>query len=925
MDKESVLYQLRIAVIITAGISIILGGIVLVGWYSHSITLIQILPTFVPMQYNTAIAFVFCGLSILFSVFERQRLAMIFGGIAAMIGFLTLMEYILGIYLGIDQLFMKHYITVKTSHPGRMAPNTALCFTLSGFSLLMMSKVIDIRRQSLTIGILGSMIVALGIVAFMGYLSGVKTAYGWGNLTRMAVHTAFGFVVLGISIFMYAWRQGIIIESRLIPRWLVYPVGIGIVTITITLWQALYTQLQGEQIALPMVVLGTGILTAVLFVLIIKQTQMLSDRAILIEKINRRLKKEIYGRKHAHLALQKSEEQFRGYFESALVGLAITSLEKKWIYMNNALCNMLGYSAEELKNLTWAELTHPDDLNGDVAQFEQLLSGRIKNYTIDQRFICKDGSIIHVFLSVTAHYQKEGSVEHIVAILQDITDMKKAEIALKKAKELADTANKAKSEFLANMSHEIRTPMNAIMGFSDLLWALVNDKKQKSYVEYIRTSSKTLLTLINDILDLSKIESGRLEIQYEPLDLAILLYEIQEIFMFKICEKRLNFSIELDENLPTILVLDEIRLRQVLLNLVGNAVKFTHEGYVKLSARGDKKEQGKIDLILIIEDTGIGIPEKQQSKVFESFTQVEGQSTRKYEGTGLGLAISNRLVELMNGKISLTSTVGKGSSFKILLKDVEISCMDKREVEEESDLNNIIFNDALVLVVDDIESNRIFIKECLNKVNLQVVEAQNGQESLLCATECHPNVILMDIKMPEMDGYEAAKQLKSNEKTHNIPILAFTAFTIFNKKDKEKSVYFDDYVYKPVNISQFFSKLAKYLPFTQESSNKNTVNTIILEETQHPLTDDELSQLPRLIDILEKEMLPESQELADLMEIYAIEKFAQQTRQLSLHYHVNFLNYYAQHLLECVDNFDLEEIAKTLEHFQQLVDKVKLL
>jgi len=247
----------------------------------------------------------------------------------------------------------------------------------------------------------------------------------------------------------------------------------------------------------------------------------------------------------------------------------------------------------------------------------------------------------------------------------DITNAKESEIALKQGKEIAESANRMKSQFLANMSHEIRTPMNAIIGFSDLLRNLVTDKRHKGYLDTIRASSRTLLTLINDILDLSKIEAGRLEIQYEVSDIHVLFHEIQAIFMEKITKKGLNFIIEIEEDLPSGLVIDEIRIRQVLINLIGNAIKFTKQGYIKLSARKTyRKGKSKVNLIIVVEDTGIGIPEKQQAKMFDPFTQKERQSTRKFGGTGLGLAISKNLVELMNGEITLHSIENKGSSFR---------------------------------------------------------------------------------------------------------------------------------------------------------------------------------------------------------------------------------------------------------------------
>ncbi|MCP4110965.1 MAG: response regulator [Desulfobacteraceae bacterium] len=321
---------------------------------------------------------------------------------------------------------------------------------------------------------------------------------------------------------------------------------------------------------------------------------------------------------------------------------------------------------------------------------------------------------------------------------------------LKESQVKADAANRAKSEFLANMSHELRTPLNAVTGFCELLSSLVSDKKQKSYLNAIKTAGKSLLTLITDILDLSEIEAGMMEIHLEPVNPQIIFNEIEHIFRLKITDKNLQFITEIDKELPTALILDETRLRQILLNLVGNAVKFTEQGHIRLSVKKIYKtgDKSSIDLIISVEDTGIGIPEQDQATIFESFKQQYGHDAKKFGGTGLGLSISKRLTEIMNGRISVRSTVGVGSAFEITLRDVNISSAEISAIA--CDIENTSFEKAKVLVVDDIESNRDMLNEVLVMVNLEVLTAENGQEAVLLAREYQPDIILMDIRMPVM-------------------------------------------------------------------------------------------------------------------------------------------------------------------------------
>ena len=436
------LFFLKALIVVSGMVAFILGAMVLLGWHTHNVTLIQIDPAYVPMQYNTALGFVLSGAGLVTVVFNKSRITFFTGILIAAIGLLTLSEYIFAINIGLDQLFMQHYITVKTSTPGRMAPNTALCFSIIGLTLFSLVFVREHRWLPILTGVTGALLLGLSLVAFTGYLMGVETAFGWGALTRMAIHTSLGFIVLSCGFLVLTWFQGVVSkssslsESRLINT-LSVPVGIGVLTVTVLLWQALQNEL-GRNIVHDKtylnLVLVFGTLLAIAIAWAINRAFAEQVQARLAQVARQALELDIQSRQQAEEALRESEQRFRSIFENAAIGIAQISTEGRYLQVNEAFCNIVGYSSHEIltQNITSRHLTYPDDLPADLKQLANMLETEGNSYSLEKRYIKKDGNIAWVHLSVFLMRDQAKAPMYFISAGQDITERKALQLTIER-------------------------------------------------------------------------------------------------------------------------------------------------------------------------------------------------------------------------------------------------------------------------------------------------------------------------------------------------------------------------------------------------------------------------------------------------------------------------------------------------------------
>jgi|GEM_PF-1880271 len=516
-------------------------------------------------------------------------------------------------------------------------------------------------------------------------------------------------------------------------------------------------------------------------------------------------------RKHTEEALRQSEERFRSIFENASAGMVTVSPEGRYLQVNPAFCHWLGYSKEELLRMGVLDVTHPDDFEKTRSILREVVVGKRHVFELEKRYVRKDGQVMWGHISAAWQYDTDGKPLYGVSLIQDVTERKRAAEELAMARDAALEQASLKSQFLANMSHEIRTPMNGVLGYLGLLASrgFGDEREMMEFVRGAKSSAESLLTLINDILDFSKIEAGRLSIESIEFDLRSVVEDTASLLAPKAEQKGLELACLVEFGVPLALKGDPTRLRQVLINLSGNAVKFTEKGEIVIRASLLEENEQTARIRFSVRDSGIGIPTEKHHMLFQSFTQVDGSSTRRFGGTGLGLAISKQLVELMGGEIGFESEPGRGSEFWFEVPLSKNLAARPRIVS--ADIRN-----AAVLIVDDNGVNRDILCRMVESFGCRSFAAGSSAEAMRILQKQLTlgdsiRAAIIDFQMPEENGEMLAKRIKSQPALEPTFLILLTSVGTRGDAARAKAAGFAAYLHKPVKQSQLLEAITAVL------------------------------------------------------------------------------------------------------------------
>ncbi len=637
---------------------------------------------------------------------------------------------------------------------------------------------------------------------------------------------------------------------------------------------------------------------------------------------------DVTERKQLDEQLRSNEEFLRQGLEAS--GLVLWQLEpvSGRLQLKGAIPYLLGSGIPEMTTLrVFQRLIHPEDLSKFITGIDRLRRGEGVQGSDRSHLefrICKVDSEQKVeirWLTVSAVRSEiliGGRQGLVHGVFVDMTNQKESEQRMGNAVEQAKIESRQKSEFFAGVSHEVRTPLNAIIGFSELLAPMIENTKGQHYLSSILSSSRSLINVLNSMLDLSRLETKKVELVLEPVRFCDLIADIRQNFTAEAERRGLEFKTTIDESVPVSLLMDEFRIRQIITSLLSNSFRFTAAGSVQLSVSAPSRQgRQSVDLLISVQDTGQGIHSDDLSDLFKPFNQKNAYHKAPGGGVGLGLAICQQLVELMGGRIKVKSEIQCGSRFDVILRNIQIADLTKQEPVVRSDRQQYRFDGQKILVADDTASNRELIAEAMRSAGLQVICAADGEEAVQLALQEKPELIFMDIRMPRKDGVAAVKELRSIPEIARVPVVAVTA-SASAREQKNLAELFDGFIYKPVSLIRLFAEAAKYLRNIAKEESVSTAQKALVS----PEAFEQLSEPWKLVDSIGNIFVPRLKELDGAIAIENVVKLADSLKTLSVRHSFNSLTIEADRLNSFAEKFDLDGIDNSKKRINQIFSQV---
>jgi signal transduction histidine kinase/DNA-binding response OmpR family regulator len=776
-----------------------IGILVLLGWASGYVELTRVVPGLSSMNPMTAVALVALSAALMLRPRMQATIVRFLASVPVAVGTAKLAQLAFGARTGIDQLLFDNQLgRLADVPPNRMAPNTAFVLALIGISLVLSGA--KHNRLKLASHVIALIVIGITLFAIIGYVLGLAELYEMGTYNAMALNSAASLLAISVGVLAINPHTGLMriiadqgpagtLARTTLPIAVMVPVIVGLF------------RLSGERAGF----YGTnnGVAIQVFANVLVTFALLMTSLGVLLRNDRHRRERE--------LAVARSEEQYRFAERIGCVGHWRMELPSRQLTWSDQFKEICGLPKDVVPNADTAlKLYLPEDAARAYRDMEHAIATGT-GWEESRCIVRPNGELRYIKAHSVCENDENGSVTALFGVYLDVTD-------LELARRGAEAASATKAAFLANMSHEIRTPMNGVIGFAELLLASPLNPEQERHASVILESSMSLLKLLNDILDVSKIDAGQMEVVSEPFDLRHGIRQCVNLMRPLATQKGLDLKATLAPDVPERVTGDGLRVRQVLLNLIGNAVKFTVQGAVTLDVRRSTAGDGEPTMVITVSDTGIGIEEERLGVVFEEFVQADISISRRFGGSGLGLSISRRLADLMGGRIGLARREGGGTVATLILPLIEVADDPRAAVSPRLDASSAQFNkrSASILLVEDIDINRELVTNILEGMGHKVEVAENGAVALVKAARLSEqpdawDIILMDVQMPVMDGLAATRAIRAlGGRAATLPIVALTAGAFASEIQACREAGMNDHVAKPIMSAELTAAIEQW-------------------------------------------------------------------------------------------------------------------